>query len=81
VEALAVDSSAGGPETIVVGTQRGVYRATDPMRPYDAVSDPDRVSPSFRERVTLPPTWLFASGQHEVEVLSEDRAAGSDADR
>jgi hypothetical protein len=26
--------------------------------------------------VTLPPTWLFCSGRHEVEVVPEDTGGG-----
>ena len=29
---------------------------------------------SFAERVSLPETWLFCSGDHQITVVSEDEA-------
>ena len=26
----------------------------------------------FTERITLPPAWLFAAGDHQLEVVTED---------
>jgi hypothetical protein len=81
VNALAVDAStpAAANDRIAVATIRGVYRGVGPQDFYEAVSDRSRFGPELRECVTLPPTWLFVSGVHEVEVLSEDQAAGADA--
>jgi len=81
ISALAVDASTADParDRIVVGTERGVYRGRDPQSAYEALTDPARFGPELRERVTLPPTWLFTSADHQVEVLSEDRARGADA--
>jgi hypothetical protein len=31
----------------------------------------------FAEKVTLPRTWLFASGEHEVEVVTYDDVRGA----
>ena len=28
----------------------------------------------FSDKVTLPPTWLFCSGAHEISVVAEDEA-------
>ncbi len=77
VETLAVDASTARPELdrIVVGTQRGVHRAPAPDRPYEDVTDHEHLAPPLREVVTLPPTWLFCSGRHDVIVESEDGLA------
>lgn len=49
----------------------GVFRTTDGQR---------YVPSAQREfsdtKVTLPPTWLFCSGQHEIEVVHDDAAQG-----
>ncbi len=51
---------------------RGVYRAPDQAIPFAdwkfALCSTDR----FTDRVTLPEMWLFASGAHEITVVSED---------
>lgn len=80
VQSLLVDSSTptAANDCIAVGTEKGIYRSPSPQAAYESVSDRTRFSPELRERVTLPPTWLFVSGAHEVEVVSEDQA-GSDA--
>jgi hypothetical protein len=46
-----------------------VLRSGDGGETYAAASERE-----FAERVMLPETWLFCSGQHEVEVVSEDEA-------
>jgi len=45
-----------------------VYRSRDGAR-YEHVSNHE-----FPDKVTLPPTWLFCSGEHAVEVVSQDEA-------
>jgi hypothetical protein len=45
----------------------GIYRSQDRAKTYEHVS-----SNEFPERVTLPSTWLFCSGEHEITVQSED---------
>ena len=60
---LAIASS--GDALVLVGGPRGVHRSSDAGANYASTSQ--RV---FRERVTLPPTWLFCSGAHELEVRS-----------
>lgn len=65
VYSVAVDPQdvwifAGGPE--------GVYRSSDGGDSYEALS------PEEFDRVTLPETWLFCSGQHSIEVVTEDDA-------
>ena len=47
----------------------GIYRSKDQAMSYEHVS-----SNEFSEQVTLPSTWLFCSGEHELTVQSEDEA-------
>jgi len=68
ISALGVDATG----TVAAGTIKGVYRATTPDGRYVAVTDRTRFPAELREFVTLPPTWLFCSGQHAVTVRSED---------
>jgi hypothetical protein len=51
---------------------KGVYRANSAMGPYACCS-----SRSFTDKVTLPPTWLFCSGEHQIEMVHE-RGTGQD---
>ena len=53
----------------MAGGLAGVYRREDESVGYEASSNKE-----FADRVTLPPTWLFCSGEHEVMVVSEDEA-------
>jgi baseplate J-like protein len=76
ITAVGVDTAGA----IAAGTIRGVYRATEPAGRYVAVTDRAAFPPELREFVTLPPTWLFRSGEHAVTVKSEDEAReGPDA--
>ncbi|MFN8450588.1 MAG: hypothetical protein U0521_18875 [Anaerolineae bacterium] len=51
---------------------QGVYRAADQGAKF-AQWKFERASTSrFTDKVTLPETWLFASGEHEITVVSED---------
>jgi baseplate J-like protein len=68
IKVLGVDATG----TIAAGTIRGVYRATEPAGRYVAVTDGKSFPPELREFVTLPPTWLFRSGEHSVTVKTED---------
>ena len=45
----------------------GIYRSKDGGVSYSTCS-----SNEFTDKVTLPPTWLFCSGDHEITVVSED---------
>ncbi|HEU5217591.1 MAG TPA: baseplate J/gp47 family protein [Gemmatimonadales bacterium] len=74
IATLGVDSTG----TIMAGTERGVYRATDPAGHYVAVTDRASFPAELREFVTLPPTWLFRSGEHTVTVKSEDQVPEGD---
>ena len=66
VETVAVDPQG---RWVMAGSEVGVYRSADVGVNYAAVSQKD-----FPEMVTLPPTWLFCSGEHDVNVVSEDEA-------
>jgi hypothetical protein len=63
VSGLAV-SPSGAP--VLAGGPRGIYRTHDAAGPYEHVS-----SPIFTDQVTLPDTWLFTSGAHELTVVAE----------
>jgi hypothetical protein len=52
---------AGGPE--------GVYRSTN-----DGANYMPSTSEESSEKVTLPQTWLFVSGKHDIIVVGEDEA-------
>jgi len=71
ISSLGVDNTGA----IAAGTIRGIFRATEPSGRYTAVTHRDEFPPDLREFVTLPPTWLFRSGQHAVTVISEDEAS------
>jgi hypothetical protein len=64
VECVAVDASDG---TLMAGGARGVYCSRDGGARYDESS-----KTTFEDRVTLPPTWLFCPGEHQIEVTSDD---------
>ena len=56
---------AGGP--LIDGVAAGVRRSHDAVETYRSVCDHE-----FAERVTLPATWLFCSGDHDVEMVAGD---------
>ena len=66
VDAVATDPL--GNYLLAAGIE-GIYRSKDQAQNYKHVS-----SKEFSERVTLPSTWLFCSGEHELTVQSEDEA-------
>ncbi len=66
VETLAVDPRD---RLLMVGGVEGVYRCQDEGVSYQASS-----AREFLEKVTLPETWLFVSGEHDINVVSEDEA-------
>ncbi len=69
-----VDAIAASPERaealVLAGGEAGVYRTQDQGQSYHSSS-----STEFAEKVTLPETWLFISGAHDVKVISEDEAS------
>jgi hypothetical protein len=66
-----VDTVAvGARETrIMAGGVAGVYVSRDKGKSYTSCS-----SRVFSDKVTLPPTWLFCSGDHDITVETEDEA-------
>ncbi len=52
--------------TIFAGGDQGVYASADRGQSYLSVSQD-----SFTEKVSLPPSWLFCSGSHEINVVYE----------
>lgn len=66
-----VDALAAHPkrDLILTGTKSGIYRSRDGGKKYRVCSR--RV---FLDKVTLPPNWLFCSGEHEIEVVTENAA-------
>lgn len=65
----AVDVSPGE-QTILAGSEEGVFRSIDGGASYQSVSKGE-----YPERVTLPETWLFCSGTHDVTVVDENETA------
>jgi hypothetical protein len=63
-----VDALAAHPTRKVVlsGGKTGVYRSRDGGQHYKLCS-----RKVFLDKVTLPPNWLFCSGEHDVEVVPE----------
>jgi hypothetical protein len=66
IEALAADPQQ---RLVMAGGIQGIYRSQDNGTSYENCS-----SREFRDKVTLPSTWLFCSGDHAVEVVTEDEA-------
>jgi len=54
---------------LVMACSVGAYRSHDGGQTFEATQD------SSPESVTLPPTWLFCSGKHELRVVTEDEIA------
>jgi hypothetical protein len=62
---VAALAARGDPALVLAGGPGGVFRSTAGER-YEACTRQE-----FTEKVTLPPTWLFCSGQHEIEVVHD----------
>ena len=56
-----VRSLAASGETVLAGTDQGVLRSRDGGKTYQ-----DASVQAFTDKVTLPATWLFCSGEHEI---------------
>ncbi len=63
-------AAVGSTPLVLAGGPRGVYRSAD-GRTWSLAS-----SPVFTERVTLPPSWLFIGGEHELSVVYDESRAG-----
>ena len=66
VDTVATDAKG---RLLMAGGRKGVFRSGDLGGSYVSVSNRE-----FTEKVTLPQTWLFCSGRHEIDVVSEDEA-------
>lgn len=53
----------------MAGGREGIFYSEDAGTTYRS-----RSSQAFTDQVTLPPTWLFCSGKHEISVVTEDEA-------
>ena len=63
----AIDSSTNKSKPfILVGGPKGVFRSSN-FTQFDNCSQTE-----FTEKVTLPPTWLFCSDEHSIDVVGED---------
>ncbi len=60
-----------GGSLVLAGTPVGVVRSGNGGTLYEPAS-----SREFTDKVTLPATWLFCPGAHEIEVVSEDESRG-----
>ncbi|MCC6802644.1 MAG: putative baseplate assembly protein, partial [Anaerolineae bacterium] len=79
---ITVDTLAANPAGTmlmagVAGTNEdaegeGIYRAADQGAAYAGWKFARASTSRFTDKVTLPETWLFASGDHEITVVSED---------
>jgi hypothetical protein len=56
---------AGGP--VIDNVAAGVHRSGDGGEHYQSVCERE-----LTDRVSLPPTWLFCSGEHDIEVVIGD---------
>jgi baseplate J-like protein len=64
-----IEALAARPDNhfILAGGIDGVFRSDDGAASYEGCS-----SKEFTKSVTIPDTWLFCSGEHDIEVVSED---------
>lgn len=53
----------------LAGGAKGVFRSADGGETYTSSSNKE-----FSDKVTLPATWLFVSGEHDISVVREDEA-------
>lgn len=65
VDAVAVDPKN---RFLLAGGPAGVYRSKD-----GGVSFAQSSTKAFTDKITLPETWLFCSGEHDIRVVSEDQ--------
>jgi hypothetical protein len=56
-------------DLLLAGGPVGVYLSVDGGKKYEY-----RSATEFLDKVSLPETWLFCSGEHRIEVVSEDEA-------
>lgn len=68
-ESVDAVACAAGSRPLMVAGPKGVLRSTDMARGFTSCSGRE-----FTDQVTLPPTWLFCSGAHELTMVMEDEA-------
>ena len=66
---LASSNPAEAGQQVLAGCIDGAYRSINGGAQYSSLSNKE-----FADKVTLPPTWLFCSGTHEITVMDEDEA-------
>jgi hypothetical protein len=66
IDALATDSGAN---VLMAAGVSGIFRSSDGAQHFQGCS-----SRIFTDKVSLPPNWLFCSGDHDIEVKDEDEA-------
>lgn len=64
-----VETVAARSGLVMAGGDEGVFRSEDEGATYRSTT-----SREFTDKVTLPATWLFCSGEHQITVVSEDEA-------
>jgi hypothetical protein len=71
-----VDAVAADPQgrQVLAGGRLGIYRSQGPGDKDKKVSYENCSNKVFLDKVTLPPTWLFCSGEHDISVVTEDEA-------
>lgn len=71
-----VDTVAADPQgrLILAGGPKGTYRSAGPEVEGEKVHYENCSSKVFLDKVALPPTWLFCSGEHDIWVVTEDEA-------
>jgi hypothetical protein len=75
VNGLSVRAEAGGPPVVMVGGPVGVFRSRDGAGTFQ-----NAARTAFDDYVALSEGWLFASGTHEIEIVSEDALLGERRD-
>jgi hypothetical protein len=63
VSSVAADPSG---RFLLAGGEKGAFRSHDRARHYEGCT-----SREFLEQVTLPSTWVFCSGDHEITTATE----------
>lgn len=71
VDAVAAAPRPGAVPVVLSGGPRGVHRSLDGGTTYECVS-----LESFVDRVPIPRGWLYAAGQHRIEVVREEEGRG-----
>jgi hypothetical protein len=66
---LATAPKSADVSWVMAGGIKGAFRSVDNGVTYTSSS-----SKVFSDKVTLPATWLFVSGVHDISVVSEDEA-------